>query len=115
VRPDAPAEIVAKASALFPPLADAEPVLAYAGLRPAGLGVNYVIGPSPACDRLLNVAAIRSTGLSASLGIAERVANLVRAFGVKLGPERDLVPGPMPALHEPWWRRAAEHRRSGAT
>ena len=31
------------------PLADAEPIAAYAGLRPAGRGVNYLIRPSDAC------------------------------------------------------------------
>ena len=30
---------------MYPPLVDAEPVFAYAGLRPAGRGANYVIGP----------------------------------------------------------------------
>ena len=33
-------------SAMYPPLEDAEPIAAYAGLRPAGRGVNYLIGPS---------------------------------------------------------------------
>jgi glycerol-3-phosphate dehydrogenase len=110
VRPQARAEIVAKASGLFPPLADAEPAFAYAGLRPAGRGMNYVIGPSGACDRLLNVAAIRSTGLSASLGIAERVAQLVAEMGVELGPERELKHGAVPISPGSWWRRAAEYR-----
>ncbi|MBV8943108.1 MAG: FAD-dependent oxidoreductase [Solirubrobacterales bacterium] len=112
VRSQARAEIVAAVSGLYPPLADAEPVFAYAGLRPAGRGTNYVIGPSPACPRLVNVAAIRSTGLSASLGIAERVAELVAALGVALGPERELEPGPTPAPRGSWWRRAAEYRAS---
>lgn len=114
VRPEARTEIVSKASRLYPPLKDAEPAFAYAGLRPAGRGANYVIGPSPACDRLLNVAAIRSTGLSASLGIAERVAALVAALGVKLGPELPLQPPSMPAPRGPWWRRAADRRARAA-
>jgi hypothetical protein len=41
---------------------------------------------------LLNVGAIRSTGLSASLGIAEHVAALIGLRG------------------EGWWERAARHR-----
>lgn len=110
VRREARGEIVSKASRLYPPLAEVEPVFAYAGLRPAGRGANYVIGRSPTCALLLNVAAIRSTGLSASLGIAARVAELVAVLGVKLGPERDLEPGPVPAAGGSWWRRAAEHR-----
>jgi glycerol-3-phosphate dehydrogenase len=82
VRPEAREEVMAKAVAMLPALEGAEPVSAYAGLRPAGRGVNYVIGPSPACPQLVNVAAIRSTGLSASLGIGEYVADLLAQQGV---------------------------------
>ena len=77
VRPEARDEVIGKAAEMLPWLAEAEPVGSWAGLRPAGRGVNYVIGPSPAEPRLINVAAIRSTGLSASLGIGEHVAGLV--------------------------------------
>ena len=108
VRPEAQDEILAKASGLWKPLARAEPLTVYAGLRPAGRGVNYVIGPSPACPGLINVAAIRSTGLTASLGIAERVCSLVEEAAVELGPERELIPGPAPHAERPWWRRTAE-------
>jgi glycerol-3-phosphate dehydrogenase len=77
-------------------------------LRPAGRGVNYVIGPSSASGRLVNVAAIRSTGMTASLGIAERVCAIVGGLGVALGPEQPLAAGPSPAPVGPWWRRTAE-------
>jgi glycerol-3-phosphate dehydrogenase len=110
VRPDARKEIVSKAAALCPPLADAEPVFAYAGLRPAGRGVNYLIGPARARPQLVNVAAIRSTGLTASLGIADHVTTIVGSLGVRLGPEQPLKRGAIPAGRGPWWRRAAEHR-----
>ena len=103
-------EILPKATAMYPPLEDAEPVAAYAGLRPAGRGVNYLIGPSGACPGLVNVAAIRSTGLTASLGIAERVCAIVGELGVALGPERPLEPGPASGFAGPWWRRTAEYR-----
>jgi glycerol-3-phosphate dehydrogenase len=79
VRPEARDEILPKAVAMWPPLAGAEQVGAWAGLRPAGRGANYLIGPSRACRGLINVAAIRSTGLTASLGIAEYVCGLVAA------------------------------------
>ena len=106
VRPEAGAEILPKAVAMWPPLADAEPVAAYAGLRPAGRGVNYLIGRSRACPGLVNVAAIRSTGLTASLGIAEYVCGLVPG----LGPEQPLAPAPVPPPTGEWWRRTAEVR-----
>jgi glycerol-3-phosphate dehydrogenase len=103
VRPEALAEIRAKVDAMLPGLG--EPVHAYAGLRPAGRGSNYVIGRSHACPELVNVAAIRSTGLTASLGIAERVCTLVGG----LGEEQPLLPGPVQPSSQPWWRRTAEH------
>jgi glycerol-3-phosphate dehydrogenase len=109
VRPEAYDEILPKARAMWPPLDGLEPVAAYAGLRPAGRGVNYLIGPSAACPHLVNVAAIRSTGMTASLGIAERVCSIVDGMGVVLGSEQPLSAGPPPARPGPWWRRTAEH------
>jgi glycerol-3-phosphate dehydrogenase len=102
VRPEALGEVRAKAAELLPAIADAEPIGSWAGLRPAGRDCNYVIGRSPAAPDLINVAAIRSTGLTASLGIAEYVAEIV-APGV---PERALPPVRVEASEEPWWRRS---------
>jgi glycerol-3-phosphate dehydrogenase len=110
VRPAARAEIVPKAAAMYPPLAELEPIFSYAGLRPAGRGVNYLIGASPACPELVNVAAIRSTGLTTALAIAERVAALVEDRGVALGRPGPLERGELPPPTGPWWRRTAEHR-----
>jgi glycerol-3-phosphate dehydrogenase len=109
VRPEAQGEVLSKAQAMFPPIEGAEPVAAYAGLRPAGRGVNYAIGHSPACPGLVNAAAIRSTGLSASLGIAEHVLGLIEELGVELGPDR-AVRAAAPPSREPWWLRTARHR-----
>jgi glycerol-3-phosphate dehydrogenase len=110
VRAEARDEIVPKAVAIWPPLEDAEQIGEYAGLRPAGRGVNYAIGPSKACPGLVNVAAVRSTGLTASLGIAERVRGIVGDLGVALGPQRELEPAPVPPPVGAWWRRVREYR-----
>src|SRR5262249_46343173 len=104
VRPGAADEILPGARAMLPALEGAEPVASCAGLRPAGRGVNYVVGPSRVCEGLLNVAAIRSTGLSASLGVGEHVVGLVRALGVTVGLERPLEPDVPAADERPWWR-----------
>jgi glycerol-3-phosphate dehydrogenase len=109
VRDEARDEVLPKARAMLPALDGAEPVAAYAGLRPAGRDVNYVIGPSPACPELVNVAAIRSTGLTASLAIGEQVAELLGQRGVALGPPCALAPRPFTADDAPWWRRTAQH------
>ena len=110
VRPEARDEVLGKAQSLVPELVGAEPIAAYAGLRPAGVGVNYLIERSPVQPHLVNVAAIRSTGLSASLGIAEHVMGLVREAGVALGEETPLRPGPRPQSAAPWWKRSASYR-----
>jgi glycerol-3-phosphate dehydrogenase len=109
VRPEAAAEIVPKAVAMHPPLAGAEPIASYAGLRPAGRGVNYAIGASARAAGLVNVAAVRSTGLTASLGIAEHVAGIVAGLGVALGDEAPL-PRRQPQEPGSWWLRTAEFR-----
>jgi glycerol-3-phosphate dehydrogenase len=104
VRPQAVDEVRRQAAALLPVLADAEPVATYAGLRPAGRGVGYLI--RRASEELINVAAIGSNGLSAALGIGEHVATLI------LG-ERNEVPLPElapPHASEPWWQRSARRR-----
>ena len=94
VRPAARDEVLAKAAAMHPPLAGLEPVFAYAGLRPAGArGANYVLGPSRVRPGVIHAAAIRSTGLSASLGIGEHVAELI-APGRPLRPLPEVPPPP---------------------
>jgi glycerol-3-phosphate dehydrogenase len=106
VRPEATSEIMARAVRMHPALEGAEPVATYAGLRPAGVDANYLIRRSTADRRLILVGAIRSTGLSAALGIAEHVADLV-APGV---PETPLRPGARVPLSGPWWLRSQLER-----
>jgi glycerol-3-phosphate dehydrogenase len=111
VEADARELIAPRAQRMYPPLANAELVGAYAGLRPAGRDANYVIESSTEIAGLIHVAAIRSTGLSASLGIGEYVAELLAdAAGLQLGSVRPLpAPPPSSTSHEPWWLRAARH------
>jgi glycerol-3-phosphate dehydrogenase len=110
VRPEARDEILAKAVQQYPALEGLEPIASYAGLRPAGRGSNYVIGRSEKNDRLINVAAIRSTGLTASLGIAEHVAGMLPALGVAVGELSPPTVAEAPASDGPWWLRTARHR-----
>jgi glycerol-3-phosphate dehydrogenase len=117
VEAGAPDRILERATRVFPALGDARRIGAYAGLRPAGRGSNYVIGPSRTTAHMVNVAAIRSTGLSASLAIGEYVAGLLEREGaVALASERTLA-APSPAAAEAvdagggWWERAARYDR----
>lgn len=118
VEPDAVAQIMARAASMHPPLTHVTPVASYAGLRPAGRDANYVIVPSPRDPTLVHVAAIRSTGLSASLGIAEYATGLCVRAGLQLGPPVPLAPhpthpAPVPAPSPAWWERAANHHAAG--
>ncbi|MDX6606897.1 MAG: glycerol-3-phosphate dehydrogenase [Solirubrobacterales bacterium] len=113
VRPEAADEVLPKATAIFPELEGATPIASYAGLRPAGRGVNYLIGPSAAEPRLIHAAAIRSTGFSASLGIAERMVALVARLGVRLEDDRELPAVDLPRGGGPWWQRTARAKVRG--
>ena len=98
---------------MLPALEGAEPIASLC--RPAARrarGVQLRDRAVAGLPGLINVAAIRSTGLTASLGIAEHVPRAGRASGVELGPERACRAGPRRAAGEPWWRRAA--RLAGA-
>ena len=79
--------------------------------------MNYAIGSSAAFEGLINVAAIRSTGLTASLGIGEHVTGLVAELGIDVEAERSL-PAPdttKETADDPWWRRTARRRAEVAS
>jgi glycerol-3-phosphate dehydrogenase len=83
--------LLAAGQRILPGLADEEVTSAYAGLRAATEHADYQVyadgGRRYAC-----AGGIRSTGLSASLGIAEHVAGLLAEAGLRLVPR----PGPAP-------------------
>jgi glycerol-3-phosphate dehydrogenase len=110
VRPEAPGEILPKAEARFPALEGLTPIAQYAGLRPAGRDANYIVGPSAANRRFINVAAIRSTGLSASLGIADYLTELLPDAGIEIGAQQPIRAGDVESLDTPWWQRTARFR-----
>ncbi|WP_313480012.1 FAD-dependent oxidoreductase [Microbacterium sp.] len=112
VRPSAREEVLAKAVRQFPALEGLEPVASYAGLRPAGRDSNYVIERSAQNDRLINVAAIRSTGLTASLGIADYVAGMLPELGIRVNGLRPTTPAVIDAPLGPWWQRTAKYRNA---
>jgi glycerol-3-phosphate dehydrogenase len=120
VEPDAAELILPRARRIYPPLERARLLGAYAGLRPAGRGgANYVIDRSHALPGLVHVAAIRSTGLSASLAIGEHVARLLAEdAGIELGGDRPLRASARAPASGRWWERASRHhaigRRGGA-
>ncbi len=92
--------LLGKGRALMPRLLDEEVTAAYAGLRAAVDSDDYLIDLD-AGRRYLLVGGIRSTGLTASLAIAEHVHHLLAEAGLDLAERPDLPPPPrMPNLGE---------------
>ncbi|MFC9428019.1 NAD(P)/FAD-dependent oxidoreductase [Streptomyces sp. NPDC056987] len=93
-----------KGARLMPTLLEEEVTASYAGLRAAADHGDYLIEPDPG-QRYLLVGGIRSTGLTASLAIAEYVRGVLAEAGLALEPRADL-PGPpaMPNLGEAFTR-----------
>ncbi len=113
VRPEARDGILGLAYQQYPALEGLEPIDSYAGLRPAGRDANYIIAPSRTCPQLISVAAIRSTGLTASLGIADYVTALLPGLGVTLQePSLPTRLNPRQPDTQLWWQRTARRHRS---
>lgn len=84
--------VIDAASHLVPAARDLMSIRQFAGLRAANPDGGYHIAPSPVDRRLLHVAGIRSTGVSASPAIAQYVVEQLVNLGLELGE-----PGPVPA------------------
>jgi glycerol-3-phosphate dehydrogenase len=93
------AALVKKGIEILPALADMPITATYAGLRPATEKKDYRMSSKP--DRQwISVGGIRSTGLSAALGIARHVFGLYQAMGETPTPvEKPLIPQ-IPVLAE---------------
>ena len=91
---DTLADLHAKGVEMLPALANCEVTAAYAGLRPATEFKDYQI-QNHAAQNYISVGGIRSTGLSAALGIATHVADLLEGVSLSGAPiEAPLIPEP---------------------
>jgi len=88
-----------KGEAIVTPLMKEEVTATYAGLRAATEHSDYQIFAS-AEQRYLCVGGIRSTGLSASMGIAEYAATLLGQMGLTLKPKAEFKKVKLPPLGE---------------
>ena len=68
-------QILEATRALVPAVDDMDPIRRFAGVRAVSSTGDYVLRPSAAGDRLMIVAGIRSTGISASPAIAEEAVD----------------------------------------
>ena len=91
--------LLEKGKKILPKLLDEEVTATYAGLRAATEHIDYQIALH-ADQRYVCVGGIRSTGISASLGIAEYVADLVKEGGVELKHKPEFKTIKMPNIGE---------------
>jgi glycerol-3-phosphate dehydrogenase len=89
----------AKGSKIIPALLEEETTTVYAGLRAASEHGDYQIHDH-AAQRYVCVGGIRSTGLTASMGIAEHVADLLVKAGLGLGAPLPVPPPRMANIGE---------------
>jgi glycerol-3-phosphate dehydrogenase len=94
-----------KAAQMLPTLKDLQPVNAWAGLRTVGHPHNYFIEFSKPIPNLLHVAGIRSTGLSACLGISDYVVKMLEEKGLESKPFSASFAVPIFHDFKPWWER----------
>jgi glycerol-3-phosphate dehydrogenase len=88
-----------KGKAIMTQLLDEEVTAIYAGLRPATEHKDYQIYAHPA-EHYICVGGIRSTGVSASLGIAEYVVEMLATAHLPLTPKSEFKPVRMPNVGE---------------
>ncbi len=93
------AMLLDKCRHIMPALLDEEVTAVYVGLRAATEHADYQIA-FDAARRYACVGGIRSTGLTASMAIAEFVADGLRDAGLKLDRKADWRPVRMPNLGE---------------
>ena len=91
--------LVTTAARLVPALAGMPVTATYAGLRPATEAKHYRIGHRPD-RRWLTLGGIRSTGLTAALGLATHAVELWRGDGGTLAPLADPIVTPVPNIAE---------------
>jgi len=93
------ASLCDKGRRILPGLLEEEVSAVYVGLRAATEHADYQIAFHPE-QRYVCVGGIRSTGLSASMAIAEHVADGLRDAGLALAPSSDFRSVRMPNLGE---------------
>lgn len=91
--------LLEKGKKILPKLLEEEVTATYAGLRAATEHSDYQIALHPE-QMYICVGGIRSTGISASLGIAEYIAELLKEGGVELSLKPDFKTVKMPNIGE---------------
>lgn len=91
--------LLARGAEIVPALAGLPVTAVYAGLRPASESKAYRVFCRPE-SRAVTLGGIRSTGLSAALGLAQHALALIEGFGLGLAPVEKPPPVRLPNLTE---------------
>jgi glycerol-3-phosphate dehydrogenase len=106
--------LLRKGRALMPLLLDEEVTATYAGLRAATEHADYQVRIDPGAGYLC-LGGIRSTGLTASMALAEHTAALLGEAGLELRPRTDLPEPPrMPPIGQQQTRPYGDAARIAA-
>ncbi|MGP4751759.1 NAD(P)/FAD-dependent oxidoreductase [Agrobacterium pusense] len=100
--------LLERGAEIVPALASVSVTAVYAGLRPASEKKHYRISTRPD-RRAITLGGIRSTGLSAALGLAQHALRLHEGFGMRFNPPSSIPEVTMPNLTETCgrdWQRA---------
>ncbi len=100
--------LLERGAEIVPALASGSVTAVYAGLRPASENKHYRISTRPD-RRAITLGGIRSTGLSAALGLAQHALRLHESFGTRFNPPSSIPEVTMPNLTETCgrdWQRA---------
>jgi glycerol-3-phosphate dehydrogenase len=92
--------LLTKGRRILPDLVDFEVTAVYAGLRAATEHADYQLS-AHAATRYVCLGGIRSTGLTASMALAEEAESMLRSLGLEPGPPRSVeLPTRMTPLGE---------------
>lgn len=100
--------LLERGAEIVPALASVSVTAVYAGLRPASEKKHYRISARPE-RRAIALGGVRSTGLSAALGLAQHALTLHEGFGRRFAPPPSVPEVTMPNLTETCerdWQRA---------
>ncbi|OVE87497.1 FAD/NAD(P)-binding oxidoreductase [Agrobacterium tumefaciens] len=100
--------LLKRGAEIVPALASVSVTAVYAGLRPASEKKHYRISARPE-RRAITLGGVRSTGLSAALGLAQHALTLHEGFGRGFAPPPSVPEVTMPNLTETCerdWQRA---------
>ena len=100
--------LIAHGTRLIPALRDMPVTAVYAGLRPGTEAKHYRVA-AHAAQRAITLGGIRSTGLSAALGLARHAFSLYETFAAPLPPPNDVPSVQVPNLTDTQtrdWQRA---------